>query len=85
MDRFGEYGYARTLHNISTIDDNGNDIVIPKGTIVFILDMFEKSCIVEFGKNDGIMMDIDEIQYEDIEPISEEEVNRIAEEEKIKS
>lgn len=85
MNKFGnfkQFGYARTLHAINTIDDDGNSIVIPIGTLMLLLDLYEDGCIVEYFNDDGIRMDVDEYNYEDIEPVSEEEVKRIVEKNK---
>lgn len=68
------------MHDEDHIDNEGNMVVIPKGTIVVILDMYEEDCMVEYDPDDGIKIDIGVYRYEDIEPLSDEEVRRIVEE-----
>lgn len=84
FEKFEQFGYARTLHDEDHIDNDGNKIVIPRGTIVTLLDLYEKGCIVEYDPNDGIRIDVGEYRYEDLEPVSEEEVGRIVKEEQRK-
>lgn len=85
MDKFGDFiqfGYAMTKKDKDDIDNEGNKIIIQKGTLVILLDLHEDGCIVEYSEynNPKINITVDCYDYDELEAVSDEEAKMILKE-----
>lgn len=64
------YGKVKTLFEIKYKDyETNKDIIIPKGTLGYVVDMFDNYCIVEFIDHDEEYMDLWDFKYNEIESV----------------